>query len=70
MQLTLPFDGTRGDALDTALDAVRERFGSASITRAVLVDQAHVPTLEDVVEETSRTGGRDRRRRSRVPLPS
>jgi DNA polymerase IV len=35
-QLALPFDD-RARALDAALDDVRERFGSAAITRAVLV---------------------------------
>jgi DNA polymerase-4 len=35
VQLTLPFD--RHTALDAALDDVRERFGSAAVTRAVLL---------------------------------
>jgi len=34
VQLTLPFDG-HGPALDAALDDVRERFGTSSVTRAV-----------------------------------
>ncbi|HEX8860812.1 MAG TPA: DNA polymerase IV [Actinomycetes bacterium] len=38
-QLTLPLDRHSGDALDTALDSVRARFGSAAITRAVLLDK-------------------------------
>jgi DNA polymerase IV len=37
VQLTLPIDRCDGAALDAALDAVRDRFGSASITRAVLL---------------------------------
>ena len=37
VQLALPFDGYRASALDTALDAVRDRFGTAAITRAVLL---------------------------------
>ena len=37
VQLTLPFDAFSGGALDTALDEVRDRFGSAAVTRAVLV---------------------------------
>jgi DNA polymerase-4 len=37
IQLALPFDEDRAVALDVALDDVRDRFGSASITRAVLV---------------------------------
>jgi DNA polymerase-4 len=36
IQLTLT-DDWRPDALDAALDAVRDRFGSAAVTRAVLV---------------------------------
>ena len=36
VQLTLPF-GKPIEALDTALDAVRERFGTSSVTRAVLL---------------------------------
>jgi DNA polymerase IV len=37
VQLRLPFDGGTGDALDHALDAVRERFGGRSIGRAALL---------------------------------
>jgi DNA polymerase IV len=37
VQLALPFDGYRASALDTALDAVRDRFGTAAITRAALL---------------------------------
>ena len=52
VQLVLPFDrrhGT-GGALDTALDDVRARFGSAAVTRAVLLgrdDHISVPLLPD-----------------------
>ena len=49
IQLALPFDRPL-EALDTTLDGVRERFGSASITRAVLLgrDQGmSVPLLPD-----------------------
>ena len=35
VQLALPFDGSGAAALDAALDDVRERFGSAAVTRAV-----------------------------------
>jgi len=49
IQLPLPFD--RDDAaLDNALDRVRERFGSAAITRAILLGRDHgfsVPLLPD-----------------------
>jgi DNA polymerase IV len=47
-QLTLPLD--RKDALDAALDEVRERFGSAAVTRAVLLgrrERPSVPLLPD-----------------------
>ena len=38
-QLELPFDTQHDIALDLALDQVRDRFGSASVTRAVLLDR-------------------------------
>ena len=37
VQLTLPFDGHGDGALDAALDDVRQRFGSAAVTRAALL---------------------------------
>jgi DNA polymerase-4 len=49
MQLSLPFDGPPM-ALDTALDQVRNRFGSAAVTRGVLLgrDQGlEMPRLPD-----------------------
>jgi DNA polymerase-4 len=48
VQLELPFDRQR--ALDAALDSVRDRFGSAAITRAVLLGRdlgPSVPMLPD-----------------------
>jgi DNA polymerase-4 len=50
IQLVLPFDGHCGGELDAALDRVRDRFGSAAISRAVLLgrDQGlSVPLLPD-----------------------
>jgi DNA polymerase-4 len=50
VQLALPFDAQAGHALDTALDGVRERFGSRAITRAVLLgcdDGLVMPMLPD-----------------------
>jgi DNA polymerase-4 len=50
IQLALPFDRRSQSALDTAVDDVRERFGSSAITRAVLLgrDQGlQVPLLPD-----------------------
>ncbi len=38
-QLVLPFETQHDIALDLALDRVRDRFGSASVTRAVLLDR-------------------------------
>jgi DNA polymerase-4 len=38
VQLALALDGRDGDALDNVLDDVRERFGTAAIQRAALVD--------------------------------
>jgi DNA polymerase-4 len=37
VQLALPLDRHSGDALDAALDEVRQRFGSTAVTRAVLL---------------------------------
>jgi DNA polymerase-4 len=50
VQLTLPFDRNSGGALDAALDEVRRRFGTAAVTRAVLLGQdpgLSVPLLPD-----------------------
>ncbi len=50
VQLGLPFDRHSGEALDAALDEVRNRFGSTAVTRAVLLgrDQGlSVPLLPD-----------------------
>jgi DNA polymerase-4 len=50
VQLALPLEGHRARALDSALDDVRDRFGSAAITRAVLLDRdpgLAVPLLPD-----------------------
>jgi len=50
VQLVLPFVRERAGALDAALDDVRDRFGSAAITRAVLLGRDQgltVPLLPD-----------------------
>jgi DNA polymerase-4 len=50
VQLALPFDRQSGSALDTALDDVRDRFGSTAVTRAVLLGRRlseSVPMLPD-----------------------
>jgi DNA polymerase-4 len=50
IQLALPVDSDRDVALDVALDAVRDRFGTGAITRAVLVGRdpgLTVPMLPD-----------------------
>jgi DNA polymerase-4 len=49
-QLTLPLERPIYAALDAALDEVRERFGAAAVTRAVLLDRDQgltVPLLPD-----------------------
>jgi DNA polymerase-4 len=50
VQLALPFGRSSGGALDAALDGVRDRFGSASVTRAVLLGKSvgePMPMLPD-----------------------
>jgi DNA polymerase-4 len=50
VQLTLPFDRRAGGALDATLDDLRERFGTASVTRAALLHHGEgltVPMLPD-----------------------
>jgi DNA polymerase-4 len=50
VQLALPLDRWSGGALDEALDEIRSRFGSAAVTRAVLLgrDQGFtMPMLPD-----------------------
>ena len=49
-QLVLPLDKRVGSTLDAALDDVRDRFGTAAVTRASLLgaDRAiEVPLLPD-----------------------
>ena len=40
VQLELPFDRRSNGALDVALDDVNDRFGSAAVTRAVLLGRS------------------------------
>jgi DNA polymerase-4 len=50
LQLALPFERRSPGALDAALDGVRERFGTAAVTRGVLLRRGEglsVPTLPD-----------------------
>ena len=50
IQLALPFDRYSGGALDRALDEVRRRFGTAAVTRAVLLGRERgleVPLFPD-----------------------
>jgi DNA polymerase-4 len=50
IQLVLPFDRHHLDALDAALDNLRDRFGTQAITRAVLLGRKpglEVPLLPD-----------------------
>ncbi|PTR43511.1 DNA polymerase-4 [Rhodococcus sp. OK611] len=49
-QLTLPFGEPSSSSLDTTLDSLRDRFGSAAVTRAVLLGRDQgvtVPILPD-----------------------
>jgi DNA polymerase IV len=45
VQLALPFERHSGAALDAALDAVRDRFGSTAVTRAVLLGRDEGPSM-------------------------
>jgi DNA polymerase-4 len=45
IQLALPFGRRSSIALDTALDAVRERYGTDAVTRAVLLGRNSGPTV-------------------------
>jgi DNA polymerase-4 len=50
IQLALPLERQRAGALDSALDNVRDRFGSGAIKRAVLIgreERPSVPLLPD-----------------------
>jgi DNA polymerase IV len=50
VQLALPLDAHSSEALDAALDEVRQRFGASAITRAVLLDRRQgvvMPLLPD-----------------------
>jgi DNA polymerase-4 len=50
LQPELPFDRDDGASLDTALDAIRDRFGAAAVTRAVLLGRdpgLSMPMLPD-----------------------
>jgi DNA polymerase-4 len=50
VQLTFPFRGDNAAALDAAVDEIRNRFGLAAITRAVLLGRnpgLTVPLLPD-----------------------
>lgn len=45
IQLCLPLNDSPTQALDSAVDDIRDRFGSAAITRAVLVGREQDPTV-------------------------
>ncbi|MFE7745817.1 DNA polymerase IV [Nocardia sp. NPDC057455] len=50
VQLSLPFEARDTDTLDATLDDLRERFGSAAVTRAALLNRGEgvsVPLLPD-----------------------
>jgi DNA polymerase-4 len=45
VQLTLPLHAHSSEALDAAVDEVRQRFGSRALTRAVLLGRGQGPTV-------------------------
>jgi DNA polymerase IV len=51
VQLELPLEGWRREALDRALDEVRERFGVDAVTRATLVGRNLRASVLDVSDE-------------------
>jgi DNA polymerase IV len=53
LQLGLPFDRQSDIALDAALDEVRERFGSAAVTRAVLLGRELRPSMPLLPDQPS-----------------
>nr|WP_211222458.1 DNA polymerase IV [Actinokineospora enzanensis] len=55
-QMELPFAGPDLSTLDTTLDAVRTRFGTASVTRATLL--GHAPLVKIVAGTVMRSTGR------------
>ena len=64
-QLTLPIDEAGPDALDAALDAVRDRFGPTAVTRASLLGRD--PGLAVWLRPPGPDGGADGRRRPPAP---
>jgi DNA polymerase IV len=44
IQLALPLERHSSEALDAAVDEVRQRFGSSAVTRAVLLERGQGPT--------------------------
>ena len=70
MQMPLPIDDTRSDAVDALLDDVRERFGPDALTRATLIRHAprvqawlHPGDDDKEVEAIEAAANRRRRRR-------
>jgi DNA polymerase-4 len=51
VQLALPFQRRGGDALDTVLDDVHDRFGSNAVTRATLLGRDHGPSVPLLPDE-------------------
>ena len=60
VQLELPLEGWKQQALDAALDEVRERFGVDAITRATLVGRGLRASVLDVSDEFAPAGGSKR----------
>jgi DNA polymerase-4 len=62
LQLMLPLDRRSEESLDRAIDAVRARFGTSAITRAVLLGRdpgLTVPLLPDAAERDMSQRGTD-----------
>lgn len=55
-QLALPVDDPTGHALDAVLDGVRDRFGSAAVSRATSLGQKESPSPVDIAAPRSTLG--------------
>ena len=61
VQLALPLNGSSTSAIDATIDGLRDRFGSSSVTRAVLLGRGegiHWPELDEDISVEALIAGR------------